>query len=151
MNLIWAHQKLDFKDGAYKVRYQGSKDLLVIERSGQALIGINDHGSEWLSAWVHTDFGDDVPLHDYSGANSNDLTTDGHGWVQVSVPPMGYAVWAPTGRSGGFNPPPRRTVQEFQLADDLGDAEMHSLGYGGNIRPVEYRTAGSTWPLPTHW
>lgn len=145
VNLIWAHQKLDFKDGAYKVRYQGSKDLLVIERSGQALIGMNDHGSKWLSAWVHTDFGANVQLHDYSGANRSDLTTDGHGWVQVSVPPMGYAVWAPPGRSGGFNPPPRRTVQEFQLVDDLGDAQTHSLGYGGNIRSVEYRTAGSVW------
>ncbi len=145
VNLIWAHQKLNFKDGAYKVRYQGSPDLLVIERSGRALIGLNDHGSEHVAAWVQTDFGPHVRLHDYSGANPDDVETDAHGWVRVSVPPMRYAIWAPAGASGGFDPPARRTVQEFQLADDLGDARPRALGYGGRVVPHAFRTAGAIW------
>lgn len=145
VNLIWAHQKLDFKDGAYRVRYQDSPDLLVIERSGKALIGLNDGGAEWLSAWVPTDFGPHTQLHDYSGAHREDVQTDGQGRVQVSVPPMGYAVWAPAGIAGGFAPPPRRTVQEFQLDDDLGDAQSGALGYGGRLGHGAFRTAGSIW------
>ncbi len=145
VNLIWAHQKLNFKDGVYKVRYQGSPDLLVIERSGKALIGLNDHGSQWLEAWVQTDFGSHLKLHDYSGSIINDLTTDDNGWVKVSVPPMGYAVWGPAGIQGGFSPQSRRTIQEFQLDDDLGDSRISSRGYGGKIRYGEYRTGGSVW------
>ncbi len=145
VNLIWAHQMLDFKDGPYKVRYQGSADLLVIERSAHALIGLNDHGTEWQAAWVDTDFGPHVKLHDYSGANRDDIETDASGWIRVSVPPMSYAVWAPVGIGGQFNPPAKRTVQEFELADDLGDARPHSLGYGGHLRHGTDRTAGSIW------
>jgi alpha-amylase len=148
VNLIWAHQKLDFKDGAYKVRYQGSPDLLVIERSGKAMIGLNDHGSEWVSAWVQTDFGPHAKLHDYSGSTPDDLETDDHGWVEVSVPPMAYGVWGPVGITGGFAPQGRRTVQEFQLDDDLGDSRASSLRFGGKLRHSEYRTAGSVWVAP---
>jgi alpha-amylase len=145
LNLIWCHQKLDFKDGAYKIRYQGSPDLILIERSGKALIGLNDHGSQWLSAWVQTDFGPHVKLHDYSGSNTGDMETDHNGWINVSVPPMGYTVWAPSGFRGGFSPQPARTVQEFQLDDDLGDGRVSSPGYGGKIGYGQYRTAGSIW------
>ena len=144
-NLVWAHQKLDFKDGAYKVRYQNSADLIVIERSAKALIAMNDHGSQWQDAWVQTDFGPDVKLHDYSGALGHDLETNGSGWVNVAVPPMSYVVLGPAGIQGDFSPRPRRTVQEFQLADDLGDNRPESLGYGGNICSDALRTAGSVW------
>ena len=145
VNLIWAHQKLNFKDGAYKVRYQGSQDLLVIERSGRALIGLNDHGAEARDAWVQTDFGRRVRLHDYSGSNPSDLETDDSGWVKVSVPPMSYAVWAPAGISGGFSPPLRRTTQEFQFDDDLGDSRPSSPGYAGKLAPGDFRSAGAVW------
>ena len=144
-NLIWVHQKLNFKDGAYKVRYQGSPDLLVIERSGHALIGLNDHGSQSLDAWVQTDFAPHTRLHDYSGATSADLETDDHGWVKVAVPPMSYAVWGPSGVEGGFAPAPRRTTQEFQLDDDLGDARVDTPGYGGRIQNGVYHAAGAIW------
>lgn len=148
LNLTWAHQKLNFKDGAYKVRYQGSPDLLVVERSSKALIGMNDNSSDTLKAWVQTDFGPNAKLHDYSGKNSADISTDGNGWVQVSVPPRSYAIWAPPGISGGFTPPLKRTTQEFELADDLGDSRPESLGYGGNISSTGYHTAGSVWVAP---
>ena len=145
VNLVWAHQKLNFKDGAYKVRYQNHQDLLVIDRSGKALIGLNDHGSQHLSAKVQTDFPPHTPLHDYSGATNADVETDDNGQVAVSVPPMSYAVWGPAGITGGFSPVPRRTVQEFQFDDDLGDAGPNSLGYGGRIKTGELRTVGSIW------
>jgi alpha-amylase len=148
-NLAWCHQKLNFKDGQYKVRHERSQDLLVIERSGRALIGLNDHGSQWLSAWVATDFGANVELHDYSGANRDDRRTNSDGWFEVWVPPMGYVVWGPAGISGGFNPPARRTTQEFQLDDDLGDRSANSPGYGGKIRAGEYLKAGAIWRPPT--
>lgn len=144
-NLVWCHQKLNFKDGAYKVRYQGSGDLLVIERSGRALIGLNDHGAEPQNAWAQTDFGPNVKLHDYSGSTSDELQTDSNGGVQVTVPPMSYSVWAPAGIAGGFAPAMRRTTQEFQFEDDLGDSSPASLGYGGRLVSTDWRTAGAVW------
>lgn len=144
VNLIWAHQKLDFKDGKYRVRYRGA-DLLVIERQGRALIGLNDHGNKTRAAWVETAFGANVALHDYSGSIHDDLKTNADGWVYLQVPPMSYTVLAPPGRSGGFAPTVRRTTQEFQLADDLGDADPAGPGYGGRVCPGEPRTAGAIW------
>ena len=145
VNLLWCHRMLQFKDGAYKVRYQGSPDLLIIERSAKALIGLNDHGSQWLSIRVQTDFGPRVRLHDYSGGNQNDAETDENGRFEISVPPMGYGVWGPAGITGGFAPAARRTVQEFQLDDDLGDGRSPQPGYGGKLEFGKYRTAGSVW------
>jgi alpha-amylase len=144
-NLVWTHQKLGFKDGVYKVRYQGSQDLLVIERSAHALIGLNDHGSQPQAAWVQTDFAPGTRLHDYSGNTDENLVTDEHGWVKVVVPSMSYAVWGPSGIEPGFAPAERRTTQEFQLDDDVGDARDNTPGYGGKIQPGVYRTAGSVW------
>jgi len=148
VNLIWAHQKLDFKDGAYKVRHQGSPDLLVVERSGKALIGMNDNGTTSLSAWVQTDFGPNVALHDYSGRSGDDLKTNNDGWVRLSVPPKSYTVLGRKGIAGGFTPKVRRTTQEFQLDDDLGDSSPNSLRYGGKMTHGEYRTAGAVWVAP---
>jgi len=144
-NIIWAHQKLDFKDGAYKVRYRNSADLLVIERSGKALIGLNDSGTETLQAWVETDFGKQVTLHNYTPSDSGDIKTNQDGWIQVSVPPMSYAIWAPSGFSGGFAPASRRTTQEFQMDDDLGDHNPSSPGYGGKLCNGGFRTGGAIW------
>jgi hypothetical protein len=94
---------------------------------------------------VPTSFGPNVRLHDYSGANPDDVTTDGQGRATISVPPMSYAIFAPAGLGGGFEPPKRRTIQEFQLDDDLGDGRASALGYGGRIRPAQFRTAGAIW------
>jgi alpha-amylase len=140
--------KLNFKDGAYKARYQESPDLLVIERSGKALIGLNDHGNEWRDASVQTDFGPRVKLHDYSGSNADDLETDANGSVRVAVPPMGYAVWGPAGIGDGFAPQRRRTTQEFQLDDDMGDTRNSSPQYGGKLNPNEWRTGGLSGGRP---
>jgi alpha-amylase len=144
-NLVRCHQRLNFKDGAYKVRFQGSPDLLVIERSRRALIGLNDHGSETLRARVQTDFGPGARLRDYSGAGGPDLTTDGSGQVEVAVPPMSYRVWGPASPGSAHTPRPRRTTQQFELADDLGDARPDTPGYGGRLVPGTFRAAGAVY------
>jgi alpha-amylase len=152
-NLIWCHQKLNFKDGAYKVRH-ASADHLVIERSNKAVIGINDNWSAWKSAYVITDFGAGVTLHDYSGANSADVTTDGSGGFTVWTPPANnpgrncYTVWARPGVTGGFSPGVMSTTQEWRMADDLGDSDTNSLVQGGSIpaSSIAFRTAGKIFP-----
>lgn len=149
-NVIWCHQKLDFKAGAYKVRHS-SADHLLIERSGKAIIGINDNWSTWQSQWIATDFPAGTRLHDYSGANSSDIYVNSSGWVQIWTPPCdgsntrrGYTIWGPSGKSGGFSPAAITTVQEWQMFDDLGDSHASSLGQGGAIPSgsTATRTAG---------
>lgn len=58
---------------------------------------------------------------------------------------MAYAIWGPVGIGGGFAPQSRRTTQEFQLDDDLGDARSPSPQYGGKLNPGESRTGGAIW------
>ncbi|NUQ81527.1 MAG: DUF1939 domain-containing protein [Bacteroidetes bacterium] len=139
VNLIWCHQKLNFKAGAYKVRWQAG-DALVIERSGRAIIGVNDTWSTWQSVTVQTDFGANRELKDYSGANSGTIWTDGSGRATIWIPPCdgsnirrGYTVWAPVGTTGGFAPAVRTTTQEWEMANDLGDSHASSLKQGGAL------------------
>jgi alpha-amylase len=145
-NIIWCHQKLNFKKGSYKVRWQAS-DLLIIERgyksgpeNSYAIIGVNDSWSTWQNANIQTDFGPNVRLHDYSGANANDIWTDANGRVTIYVPPCdgsnvrrGYCIWGPANISGGFNPAQRSTTQEWEMANDLGDSHNSSLKQGGAL------------------
>lgn len=154
-NLIWCHQKLNFKDGVYRVRWQDA-DLLIIERSARAIIGVNDNWDAWQSTTVQTDFGPNVQLHDYSGANSNDISTDGSGRATILVPPCngsnvrrGYCVWGPAGVTGGFDPVTRSTTQEWEMADDLGDSHPNSLQQGGALpaNSIAVRTVGRIHPL----
>lgn len=145
-NIIWCHQKLNFKKGSYKVRWQAS-DLLIVERgyksgpeNSYAIIGVNDNWNTWQSANIQTDFGPNVQLHDYSGANSSDIWTDANGRVTIYVPPCdgsnvrrGYCIWGPAGVTGGFNPAQRSTTQEWEMANDLGDSHASSLQQGGAL------------------
>ena len=143
-NLLWCHQHLHFKDGAYFVRAQ-SADHLVIERGNRALIGINDQFTTWQNTTVSSNFAPGTVLKDYSGANGTATRTVGAGGsVSISTPPCngtagqgrrGYAVWAPVGQDGSSYAPgrPARTTQEWELADDLGDANCRSLGQGGRL------------------
>lgn len=145
-NIMWCHQKLNFKKGSYKVRWQ-AQDLLVIERgynagpeNSYAIIGANDNYNTWQSANIQTDFGPNVQLHDYSGANSNDIWTDANGRVTIYVPPCdgsnirkGYCIWGPAGITGTFNPSQRNTTQEWEMSDDLGDSHINSLKQGGAV------------------
>jgi alpha-amylase len=153
VNLIWCHQNLRFKDGAYKVRYQ-APDHLIIERSGKAIISVNDHWSSWQNNWIQTDFAPGTKLKDYSGANGTSVkTVDSNGWVNINTPPCdgsanlsrrGYAVWAPEGIGTNYSLPTKSTTQEWELADDLGDSHTNSLKQGGQLPSgsTAYRTAG---------
>lgn len=152
-NIIWCHQKLNFKKGTYKVRAQ-AQDLLIIERgyksgpeNSYAIIAANDNWNTWQSANIQTDFGPNRQLHDYSGANGNDIWTDANSRATIWVPPCdgsnlrrGYSIWGPAGVSGGFAPSTRTTTQEWEMADDLGDSHLSSLQQGGKL------PAGSTAP-----
>lgn len=138
-NIIWCHQKLSFKAGAYKVRWQAA-DLLIIERGARAVIGVNDNWNQWQYATVATDFAQGTWLHDYSGANSNDIQVGAGGSATIWVPPCdgsnvrrGYTIWGPAGITGGFSPAQRSTTQEWEMANDLGDSHASSLKQGGAL------------------
>lgn len=148
VNLLWCHQHLGFKDGAYKVPYAAA-DHLVIERSAKAIIGINDSPDTWQRTLVRTDFAVGTRLVDYSGANGTTVQTvtlgsDGLAYTTVATPPCdgsaplgrrGYSVWAPEGQGSSPYNPPRAvtTTQEWEMADDLGDCNCQSLGQGGRL------------------
>ncbi|MET4108641.1 alpha-amylase family glycosyl hydrolase [Hymenobacter sp. UYP22] len=152
-NLIWCHQNLRFKDGAYKVRWQAA-DHLVIERSTKALIGINDNWNTWQNSTVSCDFAPGTVLKDYSGANGTaTVTVSASQTVSINTPPCngtatggrrGYSVWAPTGIGTNYNRAAMATTQEWELADDLGDSHASSLKQGGQLpaSSTAYRTAG---------
>lgn len=167
-NLIACHQKLQFKNGAYKVRStaaggnvyfnsgSSAADLLIIERSGKALIGLNDRGDAggWQSAYVDSDFPPGTVLKDYSGANGTaTYTVPSDKRVNVNTPPVdpsnnrwGYSIWAPVGFDAVVYEPHRnkRTTQEWEMANDLGDSHCSSLGYGGAMpaNSTNQRVAG---------
>ena len=48
--------------------------------------------------------------------------------------------------TGGFSPTSLRTVQQFEMDDDLGDSDPASPQYGGQAIPLTYRNAGAIWP-----
>src|SRR5205085_1970319 len=63
----------------------------------------------------------------------------------LRLPAKSYCVFGPAGVDGGFAGHPRRTTQEFQMDDDLGDSQANSLGYGGKLNRVSARNAGAIW------
>lgn len=142
-NLIWCHQNLHFKDGAYLVRWQAA-DALVIEREAKALIAVNDSWSAWQNlSNVQTSWPDGTVLKDYSGANGTATATVSNGGkVSISIPPCdgtagagrrGYCVWAPIGISENYVLPSNRITQEWEMEDDLGDNHPLSLQQGGRL------------------
>lgn len=150
-NLIWCHQHLRFKEGIYKVPH-GSADLLVIERSARAIIGITDSWTDWQTVTILTDFPAGTVLKDHSGASADTATVGGDNKVTIKVPPCNgeapegrrcYAVWGPLDPPG-YTPAARSTTQEWEMADDLGDSHPLSLQQGGQLpaNSVETRTVG---------
>ena len=149
-NLIWCHENLRFKEGAYRVRSQ-AQDLLIVEREGRALIGINDHFSSWQSATIQTSFAPGDRLHDYSGAHAEEITVDGARRVTLSIPPCngsnrrrGYSVWGPSSLPSWKPKQSIPTIQEWEMADDLGDSHPNSLRQGGALpaQSTQPRTVG---------
>jgi alpha-amylase len=156
-NLIWCHQNLRFKEGAYLVRWQ-AEDALVIERGGKALIGITDSWTNWQNlTGVQTSWNDGTILVDYSGANGTaERTVYGGGKVDISIPPCDgtaaagrrcYSVWAPKGITANYERPAKTITQEWEMDDDLGDSEARSLQQGGRLpaNSRECRTVGKVF------
>ena len=157
-NLIWCHQNLHFKDGAYFVRWQ-AQDALVIERGAKALIAVNDHYTVWQNlTGVQTTFPAGTVLKDYSGANGNaTVTVNGSGQVNIAIPPCdgsaaagrkGYSVWAPIGINTNYVRPSESITQEWEMADDLGDSSPASLQQGGSLpsNSRDCRVVGRIFP-----
>lgn len=187
VNIIQAHQRLQFKNGDYAVPtsltggqapyYQkgGSGDHVVMERVGKAIIGVTDkyntasNNSQdeevWVSvgdpSWYNTD------LYDYSGAHGVTTTrVYGDGRVLIKTAPAGhtiagarghgYSIWAPKPAGVTFSTvsdlynylddyaPGRATstVQEWEMANDLGDSHTSSLQQGGRL--PDFSTAQRT-------
>jgi alpha-amylase len=141
-NIIWCHQNLHFKSGAYLVRWQ-APDALVIERQGKALIATTDSWDNWQNLnEVQTSWLDGTVLQDYSNANTTTTTVYGGGKVNISIPPCngtapqgrrGYSIWAPVGITENYAQPIKRITQEWEMADDLGDKHTNSLQQGGPL------------------
>jgi hypothetical protein len=159
VNLLWCHQALNFKAGAYQVPY-ADQDYLVIVRAGKAVIGITDNWSTWQNRTVYTGFPAGTVLKDYSGANGTaTVTVDASGNAAINTAPVnptlniagrrGYSVWAPVGQDAVVYNPPRssRTTQEWEMANDLGDSHVNSLGQGGAVpaSSTNFRTAGKIY------
>lgn len=141
-NIIWCHQNLNFKDGAYLVRWQ-ENDALVIERDAKAIIAVNDSWNNWKSLiGVQTNWIDGTVLKDYSGANTNTIIVYGGGKIDINIPPCdgsannfrkGYSIWAPDGITTNYVNSSESITQEWEMANDLGDSHIASLQQGGML------------------
>lgn len=147
-NLIKCHQRFKFKKTNYLVRAQ-QPDHLVIERSGNAVIGINDNWTTAQTTWIDTQFNPGTQLKDYGGSTTEIRTVQADRRVNITTPQCngtatrrGYSVWAPVGTNidEALTEAPLATVQEWELSDDLGDIDRRSLQQGGQL------PAGSTAP-----
>lgn len=78
--------------------------------SGDALllVGLNDSGSWQTRNGVQTAFASGTVLHDYTGNNAADLTVNGSGQVNLSIPPgnngQGFVCYAPANAPGSGDP-----------------------------------------------
>lgn len=88
-NLIWIKNNL--AGGATYDRYT-SQNVYVYERYNNLLVGLNQSDS-WTTKRVYTSWGN-TTLNDYTGS-IGDVTTNGSGYVDVSIPPMGWVCLAP--------------------------------------------------------
>lgn len=156
-NLVWCHQNLHFKSGAYLVRWQAA-DALVIERETNAIIAVNDNYSSWqYLTGVQTAWPDGTVLRDYSGANTGTFTVYGGGKMDIAIPPCdgtalhgrrGYCVWGVDGINTNYARPAERITQEWEMADDLGDSHPNSLQQGGKLpaNSTDCRIVGRIFP-----
>jgi len=144
--------------GVAVIQGAGSTDHLIIERSAKAIIGITDSYAQVQEAYVNSNFTQGTVLMDYSGANGLlTYTVPADKRVRVLTQPVnpalnpasrhGYSVWAPVPGNVAFSSvqamsdylatytPTRntRTLQEWEMADDLGDSHCLSLMQGGAI------------------
>ena len=156
VNLIWCHQKLDFKAGELKARWK-QKEVLVIERSKRAIIGLNVNGNTLVEVEITTDFPAGTQLEDYTLGlvkpnDKKDLIVGANGKLKIKIPPCsvqnrvrtdltnscdpiteGYVIIGPENIRGSFDPIAKETKQEWEMANDLGDSHVESLNQGGAL------------------
>ena len=120
-NLIWIHEKL--AGGATQQRWK-SHDVFCYERQSypNLLTGLNNNGSAAQTITVQTNFGANIPLHDYTG-HAGDVTTNGGGGVTITIPAnvngAGYVCYSRAGIAGGFSTAGYSVTQEYAGAQDL--------------------------------
>jgi hypothetical protein len=173
INIMKAHGALNFKGGAYKVpsnvasfynnvtASNNNDDVLVIERSGKAIIAATDNWNTDQDVWIDTDFPVGTVLQDYSGGIATTTTVLGPDpgcagsscpnrvrilTKAVNHPSMaystayadhgahyhGYSIWAPVGQDlNAYSNPAIPTTQEWEMENDLGDSHCRSLRQGG--------------------
>jgi len=88
-NLVWIKNNLAGGDMYFR---HVDQNLMIHERDNTLLTGINQSGS-WQSKWVYTTWRNRT-LQDYTGTGGN-VSVNGDGWVQISVPPQGWVCYAP--------------------------------------------------------
>lgn len=114
--LVRAHNALAV--GPEIVR-RADKTTLALERQGHLLAVFNSGGDgETHTLTVPTGFGPHVRLTDYAKTNET-IETDAQGQATVSIPPYGYAYYAPAGVGLTHPFAPLPTMQTWEFADDL--------------------------------
>ncbi|WP_084156766.1 alpha-amylase domain-containing protein [Haladaptatus cibarius] len=88
-NMVWVKKTLTGGETYWR---HADGDLGVYERYNNLLVGINNGGGSRTqsvyTSWTNT------TLKDYSGTGG-DITTDGNGWVDITVPAEGWVFYAP--------------------------------------------------------
>ncbi len=88
-NMVWVKKNLAGGETYWR---HTDTDLAVYERYNNLLVGINN-GESSRTQSVYTSW-TNTTLKDYSGTGG-DITTDGNGWVDVTVPSEGWVFYAP--------------------------------------------------------
>ena len=120
-NLVWIHEKL--AGGTTQQRWK-DHDVFCYERQAypNLLTGLNNNGSTARTITVQTGFGNNVPLHDYTG-HAGDVYTSGSGSVTLTIPAnvsgAGYVCYSRAGITGGFSTAGYSVTQEYAGAQDL--------------------------------
>jgi alpha-amylase len=139
VNIMQAHQKLQFKNGDYAVPTSltgaqapsyakgSSGDHLVLERTGRALIGITDkfnstgNNTQDEEVWVSVSDPSwrNIDLYDYSGAHGVTTTrVFGDGRVLIKTAPVGHTIAGARGHGYSIWAPKPANVT-FNTVNDM--------------------------------
>jgi alpha-amylase len=157
-NLIWIHENL--ASGNTLTRY-ADPHVFVYERLGQPglLTAISKDPWSRHTITCATNFGANVPLHDYTGRHP-DIRTDGEGRATFTVPSnafgsgQSYLCFSRTGFGAAPALRPRSTTQVFFGAGDLDIAPAQDGGAivgriwsaEGTRIAAEFRSLLTPWP-----
>ena len=157
-NLVWIHENL--ASGNTLTRY-ADPQVFVHERLGQPglLTAIGKDPWNRHTITCSSNFGANVPLHDYTGRHP-DIRTDGEGRATFTVPSnasgsgQSYLCFSRTGFAAAPGLQPRSTTQIFFGAGDLdiapardGEALVGRIWAAEATRiAAEFRSLLAPWP-----